>query len=226
MVNNKKHILIVDDDDGIRMLLKEFLEQNKFIVSTAPDAIVAEKMLEIIKFNLIVLDIMMPIKTGLEFTKELKSKSFKTPIILLTAKGEVEDRITGLETGVDDYLAKPFEPRELVLRINNILNKISENEKKENLKIGQAFVNLSKMFIKKDSKEIKISLAEKNILSLMSKDPGKVFSRDEIGKVAKITQERSIDVIITRLRKKIEADVKKPKYLQTIRGQGYVLWIE
>ena len=226
MVNNKKHILIVDDDDGIRMLLKEFLEQNKFIVSTAPDAIMAEKMLEIIKFNLIVLDIMMPIKTGLEFTKELKSKSFKTPIILLTAKGEVEDRITGLETGVDDYLAKPFEPRELVLRINNILNKISENEKKENLKIGQAFVNLSKMFIKKDSKEIKISLAEKNILSLMSKDPGKVFSRDEIGKVAKITQERSIDVIITRLRKKIEADVKKPKYLQTIRGQGYVLWIE
>jgi len=226
MVNNKKHILIVDDDDGIRMLLKEFLEQNEFIVSTAPDAIVAEKMLQIIKFNLIVLDIMMPIKTGLEFTKELKSKSFKTPIILLTAKGEVEDRITGLETGVDDYLAKPFEPRELVLRINNILNKISENEKKENLKIGQAFVNLSKMFIKKDSKEIKISLAEKNILSLMSKDPGKVFSRDEIGKVAKITQERSIDVIITRLRKKIEADVKKPKYLQTIRGQGYVLWIE
>jgi len=226
MVNNKKHILIVDDDDGIRMLLKEFLEQNEFIVSTAPDAIVAEKMLQIIKFNLIVLDIMMPIKTGLEFTKELKSKSFKTPIILLTAKGEVEDRITGLETGVDDYLAKPFEPRELVLRINNILNKISENEKKENLKIGQAFVNLSKMFIKKDSKEIKISLAEKNILSLMSKDPGKVFSRDEIGKVAKITQERSIDVIITRLRKKIEVDVKKPKYLQTIRGQGYVLWIE
>lgn len=226
MVNNKKHILIVDDDDGIRMLLKEFLEQNEFIVSTAPDAIVAEQMLQIIKFNLIVLDIMMPIKTGLEFTKELKSKSFKTPIILLTAKGEVEDRITGLETGVDDYLAKPFEPRELVLRINNILNKISENEKKENLKIGQAFVNLSKMFIKKDSKEIKISLAEKNILSLMSKDPGKVFSRDEIGKVAKITQERSIDVIITRLRKKIEVDVKKPKYLQTIRGQGYVLWIE
>jgi len=226
MVNKKKHILIVDDDDGIRMLLKEFLEQNEFIVSTAPDAIVAEKMLQIIKFNLIVLDIMMPIKTGLEFTKELKSKSFKTPIILLTAKGEVEDRITGLETGVDDYLAKPFEPRELVLRINNILNKISENEKKENLKIGQAFVNLSKMFIKKDSKEIKISLAEKNILSLMSKDPGKVFSRDEIGKVAKITQERSIDVIITRLRKKIEVDVKKPKYLQTIRGQGYVLWIE
>ena len=226
MVDNKKHILIVDDDDGIRMLLKEFLEQNKFIVSTAPDAIVAEQMLQIIKFNLIVLDIMMPIKTGLEFTKELKSKSFKTPIILLTAKGEVEDRITGLETGVDDYLAKPFEPRELVLRINNILNKISENEKKENLKIGQVLVNLSKMFIKKDSKEIKISLAEKNILSLMSKDPGIVFSRDEIGKVAKITQERSIDVIITRLRKKIEVDVKKPKYLQTIRGQGYVLWIE
>jgi len=226
MVNNKKHILIVDDDDGIRMLLKEFLEQNEFIVSTAPDAIVAEKMLEIIKFNLIVLDIMMPIKTGLEFTKELKNKNIKTPIILLTAKGEVEDRITGLETGVDDYLAKPFEPRELVLRINNILNKISENEKKENLKIGQVLVNLSKMFIKKDSKEIKISLAEKNILSLMSKDPGKVFSRDEIGKVAKITQERSIDVIITRLRKKIEVDVKKPKYLQTIRGQGYVLWIE
>ena len=221
MDNFIAHILVVDDDDGIRILLKEFLEQNEFIVSTAPDAIVAEKMLAIIKFNLIVLDIMMPIKTGLEFTKELKSKSFKTPIILLTAKGEVEDRITGLETGVDDYLAKPFEPRELVLRINNILNKISENEKKENLKIGQAFVNLSKMFIKKDSKEIKISLAEKNILSLMSKDPGKVFSRDEIGKVAKITQERSIDVIITRLRKKIEVDVKKPKYLQNIAG--YIL---
>mgnify|MGYP003346837935 CR=1 FL=1 len=226
MVSKKKHILIVDDDDGIRMLLKEFLEQNKFIVSTAADAIAAEKMLEIISFNLIVLDIMMPFKTGLEFTKELKNKNIKTPIILLTAKSEVEDRISGLETGADDYLAKPFEPRELVLRINNILNKLNETSKKNSLKIGQAYINLSKMFIKKNSNEIKINLAEKNILSLMSKNPGKVFSRDEIGKVARITQERSIDVFITRLRKKIEDDVKNPKYLQTIRGQGYVLWIE
>ena len=219
------HILVVDDDDGIRNLLKEFLENNKFIVSTAENAFDAKKMLEFIKFNLIVLDIMMPIKNGLELTKELK-KNIKTPIILLTAKAEVEDRILGLETGADDYLPKPFEPRELVLRINNILNKSEEDEKKGNLKIGETLVNLSKMFLEKNSKEIKISLAEKNILLLMSGNPGKIFSREEIGKVANTNNERSIDVIVTRLRKKLENDARNPRYLQTIRGQGYVLWID
>ena len=226
MVNIKKHILVVDDDDEIRVLLKEFLEKNNFIVSTAENAIAAEKMLEIISFNLIVLDIMMPIKNGLEFTKELRQKDINIPIIFLTAKGEVEDRILGLETGVDDYLAKPFEPRELVLRINNILDKISKNEGKEKLKIGHTLINLPKLYIEKNSKQFKLSLAEKNILLLLSSNPGKVFSRTKISEIAKITQERSIDVIITRLRKKIEIDPKNPKYLQTIRGQGYVLWIE
>ena len=227
MTIKKKHILVVDDDERIRSLLKEFLENHNFLVSTADNAVKAKKIFDIIKFDLIVLDVMMPVKDGLELTKEIKANNSKIPIILLTAKGEVEDRISGLEIGADDYLGKPFEPRELILRIKNILNKFNNLENLKNvLKIGDSLVDFSKMFIKKDSKEIKISLAEKNILSLMSKNPGKVFTRDEISKVAKISQERSIDVIITRLRKKIENNAKNPKYLQTIRGQGYVLWIE
>ena len=227
MTIKKKHILVVDDDERIRTLLKEFLENHNFLVSTADNAVKAKKIFDIIKFDLIVLDVMMPVKDGLELTKEIKANNSKIPIILLTAKGEVEDRISGLEIGADDYLGKPFEPRELILRIKNILNKFNNLENLKNvLKIGDSLVDFSKMFIKKDSKEIKISLAEKNILSLMSRNPGKVFTRDEISKVAKISQERSIDVIITRLRKKIENSAKNPKYLQTIRGQGYVLWIE
>ena len=225
MEKNKYHILVVDDDDKIKELIKQFLVEKGLIVSTASNATEAKKKIEFFNFNLIVLDVMMPGQSGYELTKELKS-SKNIPIILLTAKGEAENRIHGLEIGADDYLGKPFEPKELLLRIKNIIKSNSiENLLDEN-KIGDAELNLNKMTIKLNQKVKKINLAEKNILLKMLSSPGKIFSRTEIGKISKISQERSIDVMITRLRKKIELDPKNPKFLQTIRGSGYVLWIK
>ena len=219
------HILVVDDDDRIRDLVKQYLNEKNYLVTTAIDAEDAQEKVKIIKFDLIVLDIMMPGKNGLEFTKENKNNLY-TPIILLTAKGEAEERIRGLEVGADDYLSKPFEPKELVLRIKNILNKTKSKNINRLIKFGNVKVDLSKHLILKDEKEFKINSTEKTILELMINSPGKSFSRDEIGKIIKIDKERSIDVVITRLRKKIEEDPKNPKYLQTLRGEGYVLWIE
>ena len=219
------HILVVDDDDGIRNLVKQYLNENNFLVTTANSAEDASKKIEVIKFDLIVLDIMMPGKSGLEFTQENKN-SIKTPIILLTAKSEVSERVEGLEVGADDYLPKPFEPKELVLRIKNILNKTKRRDLKRVIEFGSIKIDLNKHLIIKNSKEYKINNAEKIILEEMINSPGKTFSRDEIGRILNLDKERSIDVIITRLRKKIESDPKNPKYLQTIRGAGYVLWIE
>ena len=219
------HILVVDDDDGIRDLVKQYLNENNFLVTTANSAEDASKKIEVVKFDLIVLDIMMPGKSGLEFTQENKN-SINTPIILLTAKGEVSERVEGLEVGADDYLPKPFEPKELVLRIKNILNKTKRRDLKRVIEFGSIKIDLNKHLIIKNSKEYKINNAEKIILEEMINSPGKTFSRDEIGRILNLDKERSIDVIITRLRKKIESDPKNPKYLQTIRGAGYVLWIE
>ena len=224
---NKKqfHILVVDDDDRIRELVKQYLEENNFLVSVAKDAFEAKKKLEIIKFDILILDIMMPGESGLSLTKYIK-KYDKTPIILLTAKGETEDRIEGLELGADDYLGKPFEPKELLLRIKNILNKVEKPMLPNEIYIGNTLVNLKKLNIKKDNQTKKINPQEKKVLEKMLESPGKVFSRDDIGKVINISKERTIDVMITRLRQKIELTPKNPKYLQTIRGSGYVLWIE
>ena len=221
----KAHILIVDDDDRIRDLVKQYLNENNYLVTTASSAEDAKKKVDTIKFDLIVLDIMMPGKSGLEFTIENKYKLY-TPIILLTAKGEVEERIYGLEVGADDYISKPFEPKELILRIKNILNKTKSKNIKRLIKFGDVKVDLSKNLIFSDKKEYKINNTEKTILEFMINSPGKSFSRDEIGKLINLDKERSIDVIITRLRKKIEQDPKNPKFLQTLRGEGYVLWIE
>ena len=219
------HILIVDDDDRIRILVKQYLQDNNYLVTTAKDAFDAKNKIDLIKFDLIVLDIMMPKKSGLELTDELKKEN-KVPIILLTAKGETDERVEGLERGADDYLGKPFEPRELLLRIKNILTKTIKKRKTEKLKIGLSILDLNKLIIEKKGKSYKINNTEKLILEKMINSPGQIFSRDEIGKLINIDKERSIDVIITRLRKKIEMDSKNPKYLQTIRGTGYVLWIE
>ena len=219
------HILVVDDDDGIRELVKEYLSQNNFLVSTASSAEDAFEKIKIIKFDLIILDIMMPGKSGLEFTMENKNK-INTPIILLTAKGEASERVKGLEIGADDYLPKPFEPKELILRIKNILNKTKVDTKKRVINFGNTEINLNKHLIIKNNKEFKINSTEKTILEVMINSPGKTFSREEIGSIIKLDKERSIDVVITRLRKKIELDPKNPKYLQTLRGEGYVLWIE
>ena len=225
MNKNIFHILVVDDDDGIRNLLKQYLEENQFIVTTAKNAIEAKTKIEIIKFDILVLDIMMPGQSGLSLTKEVK-KNNSTPIILLTAKGEAHDRIKGLEFGADDYLGKPFEPKELLLRIKNILNKTKKSILPEHIQIGNALINLKKLSIKINNQVKKINPQEKKILVKMLESPGKVFSRDDIGKIINISKERTIDVMITRLRQKIEDNSKNPKYLQTIRGSGYVLWID
>ena len=225
MIKYDAHILVVDDDDGIRNLVKQYLNENNFLVTTAKDAEDAMEKISIIKFDIIVLDIMMPGKSGLDFTIENKEK-INTPIILLTAKGEADERIKGLETGADDYLPKPFEPKELVLRIKNILNKTKIKNIKRIIEFDNIRINLNKLLINKNNKEYKINSTEKIILEKMINAPGETFSRDSIGKLIGIDKERSVDVIITRLRKKIEIDPKNPKYLQTIRGEGYVLWIE
>ena len=225
MKNFKAHILIVDDDDRIRDLVKEYLNQNNYIVSTAKNSEDALEKTKILKFDLIVLDIMMPGKTGLEFTKEYK-KIVDTPILLLTAKGEPSERIEGLEIGADDYLTKPFEPKELILRINNILSKTKSLEIKRVIDFGNIKIDLNKLFIYKNGISLKINNTEKIILQKMINSPGKIFKREEIANLIDLNKERSIDVIVTRLRKKIEENPKSPKYLQTIRGEGYVLWIE
>ena len=225
MEQNKFHILVVDDDDRIRELVKEYLDDNGFIVSTGNSAEEAKIRLQYFKFDLIVLDVMMPGQSGFELTQEIKKKS-NVPIILLTAKGEVENRIHGLELGADDYLGKPFEPKELLLRIKNIIKKSKKIDLNKINKIGEAKVDLNKMSIQLKNKISKINNSEKKVLIEMLANPGKTYSRTEIGEISNISQERSIDVMITRLRQKIELNPKNPKYLQTIRGSGYVLWIE
>ena len=225
MEKSNLHILIVDDDNRIRSLLKEYLSENNYIVSTAENADSAKQKLEYLKFDILILDVMMPGQNGYDLTKEIKQKN-NIPIILLTAKGEVEDRIKGLELGADDYIGKPFEPKELLLRIKNIIknkNKINLNSK---YTIGNANIDLNKMTIILNNKIKKINISEKKILIEMLSNPGKTYYREEIGKISGIIKERSIYLLITRLRQKIESSPKNPKYLQTIRGSGYVLWIE
>ena len=220
------HILVVDDDDRIRDLVKQYLTDNKYLITTAKDAFEAKEKIEIVKFDLVVLDIMMPKKSGLELTSEMKKREVNLPIILLTAKGLADERVTGLEFGADDYLSKPFEPKELLLRIKNILNKTLVRIKISKIIIGISSIDLDKLTIDKNGKKYKINKAEKMILEKMINSSGNIFSRQKISKLINIAKERSIDVIITRLRQKIEKDSKNPQYLQTIRGSGYVLWIE
>ena len=224
-MNENSHILIVDDDNRIRELIKEYLEENDFIVLTANDAEEASEKIKLVDFKIIVLDIMMPGESGLSLTKEIKKNDI-TPIILLTAKGEIQNRIEGLELGADDYLAKPFEPKELLLRVKNILNKTQIPVLPDKIYIGNVLINLKKLSIKKNNQTKKINPQEEKVLEKMLESPGKVFSRNDIGKIINISKERTIDVMITRLRQKIESNPKNPKYLQTIRGAGYVLWVK
>jgi len=225
MNNYIAHVLVVDDDEGIRSLVKKFLNEKNYLVTTASNAENAYEKVKIIKFDLIILDIMMPGKSGLDFLNEYK-KDINTPVILLTAKGEPNERIEGLEMGADDYLPKPFEPKELDLRIKNIINKTKKDNLKRIIRFENINIDLNKQMIVRNDLEFKINNTEKIILEKMINNPGKVFAREDIGKIVNLDKERSIDVIITRLRKKIEVDPKNPKFLQTIRGAGYVLWIE
>ncbi len=225
MDNFVAHILVVDDDEGIRTLVKKYLNENNYLVTTANSAEDAFEKIQIIKFDLIILDIMMPGKSGLEFIKE-NQKKLDTPVILLTAKGEADERVEGLKVGADDYLPKPFEPKELLLRIQNIIRKTKKSDQKRVIQFENIKIDLNKQLIIKKNTEYKINNTEKKILEKMINNPGKTFSREDIGILTELDKERSIDVIITRLRKKIEIDPKNPKFLQTIRGAGYVLWIE
>ena len=226
MKEEKKHILIIDDEEGIREPLKEYLETENFFVTTAKDSEDAKNKIKILEFDLLIVDIMMPGQSGLELTKEIR-KFKDTPIIFLTAMGEAASRIHGLETGADDYVPKPFEPKELVLRIKNILKRVKSLRKGvHSIKFGNKKIDLKKMTITYKKKVEKINLSEKALLETMVMSLGKVFHRDDISKIIKLNKERAVDVVITRLRQKIEPDPKNPIYLQTVRGNGYVLWTD
>ena len=225
MSENKLHIFLVDDDDKIRELLKTFLVDNKYLVSTASNASEAKEALKYNTFDLLVIDIMMPGQNGYELTKEIREKSL-IPIIHLTAMGETEDRVHGLEIGADDYLGKPFEPKELLLRINNILNKTSIKKETKQIQLDNIIVDLKSGVIKGKSTELSLNENELKILRILSKFPGKSFSREELITSLNFNQERTLDVCINRLRKKIEKDPKIPKFLKTKRGSGYELWID
>ena len=183
MENNKNHILIVDDDDRIRNLLRDYLSENNYVVSTAENANQAKERLEYLKFDILILDVMMPGQNGYELTKEIKKKD-KVPIILLTAKGEVENRIKGLELGADDYIGKPFEPKELLLRIKNIIEKNNKIDLKSKHNVGSAEIDLNKMTINLNDKFKKINNTEKRVLIEMLANPGTTFSREEIEKIS------------------------------------------
>ncbi len=228
-MNNLSKILVIDDDTRLRSLLGRFLEENGFEVSLAKDAIEALELIknnEIskINFDLLIVDVMLPNLNGIDFTSEFRKK-YSTPIIMLTARGEPDDRIKGLESGADDYMPKPFEPKELLLRINNILKRIANPKQQSNLnrKFGEFDFNLSDCRLKKADNFIHITESEAKILKILCEEQGNAVSRERLSKLCGI-DDRSIDVQITRLRRKIEDNPKKPHYLQTVRNFGYVIY--
>ena len=218
------HILIVDDDDKIRNLLKDFLTENSFLISTAADAMEALEKLNSLSFDLIIIDIMMPGMDGYELTKKIRESTL-IPLIHLTAMGETENIIHGLEIGADDYISKPFEPKELLLRIKNILNKTSKKPNKEKIQLDSLILDLKNGKIIGGDKDLSLNDNELKILSILSSQPGESFSREHLIKSLGFTQERTLDVCVNRLRKKIEKNPKIPRFLKTKRGSGYVLWI-
>ena len=222
----KKHILVVDDDTRLRSLLQRFLLKSDFLVSSAKNANEARARLAQYEFDLIILDIMMPEESGLEFLQKLRQES-DVPVILLTAMGETADRIAGLEIGADDYLPKPFEPQELILRIKNILRRAPAQKlaAPETLSLGLCVYNLTtKELLTKQGQVVHITPVEQALLSVLAQKFGQVFSREKLAELLGAGQSpRSIDVQITRLRKKIEKDSKNPRFLQTVRGKGYML---
>lgn len=225
----KEHILVVDDDNRLRSLLKKYILDNGFDVSVAKDAAEARKKLEQENISLIVLDIMMPNETGIEFAGKLKENKNTIPILMLTAMGEPEDRISGLETGIDDYLVKPFEPRELVLRINAILKRYRKPEKDYLSKIafGDFIFDLETLTLKQQGETIHLTSGETELLKILVRNEGKPVKREEFAEYTGLNvNDRSIDVQILRLRKKIEKDPRQPQFIRTIRHKGYVLQAE
>ena len=224
---NLPHILIVDDDKRILELINDYLIKNNFMVSIANNAMEARKKIENIEFDLIILDIMMPGESGLKLTISLKKNNFKTPILLLSALGNPEDRIKGLEIGASDYLPKPFEPKELLLRMNNLIQKNKFDSKKKIIKFGPYTFNLKNEILKKNGKNFILTSSETRLLCILAKNDGKPIFRDNLSKILNIpSTSRALDVQVTRLRNKIEGNKKFPSYIQTVRGRGYVLKVE
>lgn len=226
MSETQKHILVVDDDTRLRSLLQRYLREQKFLVSAAKDAAEAGAFLNIYSFDILIVDIMMPVTTGTEFLQKLRAENNHTPVILLTAMGDAQDRISGLELGADDYIPKPFEPKELVLRINNILKRVMKiKEQATKLVFDGIYYDLDKgELIDNNGKIIHITPVERTLLNLLGKNTGEVYSREDVAEALGLAENlRTVDVQITRLRKKIETDTKNPRYLQTVRGKGYML---
>lgn len=225
MEETKPHILIVDDDSRIIKLLKKFFQQHGFLVSSALSTKEAEEVLLYFTCDLVILDVMLPGVTGLDFAKTLKDSTHNMPIIMLTALSGVEDRIRGLETGANDYLTKPFEPKELLLRVQNLIN--SYNQHKQELQIrrfGNNYYNFNSKEFFKNNQLVTLSITEQNLLEILMEDRGTIISRQDLSSKIGGLSSRAIDVQITRLRSKIEDDPKFPKHLKTIRGIGYVLY--
>jgi two-component system phosphate regulon response regulator OmpR len=230
MMELQPHLLIVDDDERIRGLLQKFLIRNGFLVSAARDAAHSRRILEGLDFDMIVLDVMMPGEDGVSLTKAIRETS-STPIMLLTAKGETEDRIAGLEAGADDYLAKPFEPKELLLRINAILRRMPEASDVDTapkfLSLGPIRYDIERGEMWQGDDLVRLTATESQLMKIFSATPGEPISRaklvEDLGRDRGQAQERAVDVQITRLRRKIETDPKQPRYLQTVRGAGYML---
>lgn len=223
----KPHILVVDDDERLRQLLSQYLTEQGFLVSTATDAAAARDILKYLSYDLIICDVMMPGEDGVSMTRSLKKDRFATPILLLTALGETESRITGLEAGADDYLPKPFEPRELLLRIHAILRRIAARppEEKTEIRFGRWLLDLGRGELVDGADRLLLTQVEHTLLKALASKKGEVITREELAGLCNLdAAERTIDVQVTRLRKKIEEDPKLPRYVQTVRGKGYVLW--
>ncbi len=225
---SKPHVLIVDDDRRIRSLVSRYLQENGFIVLTAEDAKDAQEIMTRFAFDVIVLDVMMPGQRGTDFAQHLRSQGNDIPILLLTALNEVEDRITGLETGADDYLSKPFEPRELVLRLQVIMKRLhNKGNDAKRYKIGGLIYDTAREELKDGENVIALTTVEKNLLQALLQSNSNVVSRDELADRCELDAGgRTIDVQVTRLRRKIEEDTKQPRFLQTVRGKGYILRAE
>lgn len=216
------HILLIDDDEEIGQLLSEYLNKNNYIVSIANNTFVADELLDIFQFDLIILDVLMPNETGIEF---LKRKFLNTPVIMLTALADVDDRINGLESGAEDYIGKPFEPKELLIRIEKIISRFKKESNAETkVKFGDFEFDLENKNLSSDGQLISLTTSQRDLLNIFTKNINVVISREELARQLNNINARTIDTQITRLRTKIEKNPKSPEFLQTIRNQGYVLW--
>lgn len=225
--DKKPHILVIDDDERLRDLLQRFLIGNGFLVSTATDAKEARDVLKYLAYDLLICDVMMPGEDGMALTKSLKKEGLAAPVLMLTALGEIEQRISGFEAGADDYLPKPFEPRELLLRITAILRRVAQKPpvKDEKIHFGKWELDLERGELVCGEERVGLTAVEHTLLKALASRKGEVVSREELAELCQMNaNERTIDVQITRLRKKVEEDPKLPKYIQTVRGKGYVLW--